>query len=84
MQLRPVLMAALAAAIGLLPAAMATGVGSETQRPLARVVVGGMITSALMILFVLPVVYLLIHRYLGKRAARVAMQGPGIFARENR
>jgi heavy metal efflux system protein len=75
-QLRPVLMAALAAAIGLLPAAMATGIGSETQRPLARVVVGGMITSALMILFVLPVVYLLIHRYLGKRAARVAMRGP--------
>ena len=84
MQLRPVLMAALAAAIGLLPAAMATGIGSETQRPLARVVVGGMITSALMILFVLPVVYLLIHRYLGTRAAPVGMRASGVFARENR
>ncbi|MBO0724632.1 MAG: efflux RND transporter permease subunit [Blastocatellia bacterium] len=84
MQLRPVLMAALAAAIGLLPAAMATGIGSETQRPLARVVVGGMITSALMILFVLPVVYLLIHRYLGTRAARVGTRTSGVFAGENR
>jgi len=78
------LMAALAAAIGLLPAAMATGIGSETQRPLARVVVGGMITSALMILFVLPVVYLLIHRCLEKRATRVARRSPGVFARESR
>jgi cobalt-zinc-cadmium resistance protein CzcA len=84
MQLRPVLMAALAAAIGLLPAAMATGIGSETQRPLARVVVGGMITSALMILFVLPVVYLLIHRYLEKRASRVAMRSPSVSTRESR
>jgi cobalt-zinc-cadmium resistance protein CzcA len=64
LQLRPVLMAALAAAIGLLPASMATGIGSETQRPLARVVVGGMATSALMILLVLPAVYLIAHRYL--------------------
>src|SRR5207248_3257149 len=48
LQLRPVLMAALAAAIGLLPASVATGIGSETQQPLARVVVGGMITSAVL------------------------------------
>src|SRR5262249_27202166 len=81
-QLRPVLMAALAAAIGLLPAAMATGIGSETQRPLARVVVGGMVTSALMILFVLPVIYLLTHRYRGWRAAPFEPRPPGVFARE--
>ena len=83
-QLRPVLMAALAAAIGLLPAAMATGIGSETQRPLARVVVGGMVTSALMILFVLPVIYLLTHRYRGWRAARFEPRPPGVFARESK
>ena len=61
-QLRPILMATLAAAIGLLPAAMATGIGSQAQRPLARVVVGGMLTSAVLILVVLPVLYQLVHR----------------------
>ena len=62
LQLRPVLMVAASAAIGLLPAALATGIGSETQRPLATVVVGGMITSTLVILLVLPAVYRLMHR----------------------
>jgi len=56
-------MAALAAAIGLLPASIATGIGSETQQPLARVVVGGMISSAVLILLVLPAMYSLVHRY---------------------
>ncbi|HMB29029.1 MAG TPA: CusA/CzcA family heavy metal efflux RND transporter, partial [Blastocatellia bacterium] len=67
LQMRPVLMTALAAAIGLLPAAVATGIGSETQRPLARVVVGGMISSAVVILLVLPAIYLLAHRRLERR-----------------
>jgi cobalt-zinc-cadmium resistance protein CzcA len=67
LRMRPVLMTALAAAIGLLPASVATGIGSETQRPLARVVVGGMISSALVILLVLPAIYLLIHRWLEQR-----------------
>ncbi len=61
-QLRPILMATLAAAIGLLPAAVATGIGSQAQRPLARVVVGGMLTSAVLILVVLPVLYQVLHR----------------------
>jgi len=56
-QMRPVLMATLAAAIGLLPAAVATGIGSQAQQPLARVVVGGMLTAAVLILLVLPVLY---------------------------
>jgi cobalt-zinc-cadmium resistance protein CzcA len=59
--MRPILMATLAAAIGLLPAAVATGIGSQAQQPLARVVVGGMLTSAVLILLVLPVLYLLVH-----------------------
>jgi cobalt-zinc-cadmium resistance protein CzcA len=67
LQLRPVLMAALSAAIGLLPASIATGIGSETQKPLARVVVGGMVTSAVLILLVLPAMYALIHRYAERR-----------------
>ena len=61
-QLRPILMATLGAAIGLLPAAVATGIGSQAQKPLARVVVGGMLTSAVLILIVLPVLYEMIHR----------------------
>ncbi len=71
LQLRPVLMAALSAAIGLLPASIATGIGSETQKPLARVVVGGMMTSAVLILLVLPAMYLLVHRYAERRATAI-------------
>jgi cobalt-zinc-cadmium resistance protein CzcA len=62
MQMRPILMATLGAAIGLLPAALATGIGSQAQKPLARVVVGGMLTAAFLILVVLPVLYELAHR----------------------
>lgn len=61
-QLRPILMATLSAAIGLLPAAIATGIGSQAQKPLARVVVGGMLTAAILILVVLPVLYEMVHR----------------------
>jgi len=61
-RMRPVLMTTLAAAIGLLPAAVATGIGAQAQQPLARVVVGGMLTSAVLILLVLPVLYQLVHR----------------------
>lgn len=75
MQLRPVLMAALAAAIGLLPASIATGIGSETQRPLARVVVGGMLTSAIVVLIVLPAVYVLVHRRIENREKEKAPGG---------
>jgi heavy metal efflux system protein len=61
-QMRPILMATLGAAIGLLPAALATGIGSQAQKPLARVVVGGMLTAAFLILVVLPVLYEIVHR----------------------
>jgi cobalt-zinc-cadmium resistance protein CzcA len=61
-QMRPILMATLGAAIGLLPAALATGIGSQAQKPLARVVVGGMLSAAFLILVVLPVLYELVHR----------------------
>ena len=56
-RLRPVLMASLLALVGLLPMALSTGVGSETQRPFALVVVGGMLTTLVVALFVLPVFY---------------------------
>jgi heavy metal efflux system protein len=61
-QMRPILMATIGAAIGLLPAALATGIGSQAQKPLARVVVGGMLTAAFLILVVLPVLYEIVHR----------------------
>lgn len=60
-QMRPILIATLAAAIGLLPAALATGIGAQAQQPLARVVVGGMLTAAVLILVVLPVLYEMLH-----------------------
>jgi cobalt-zinc-cadmium resistance protein CzcA len=69
-RMRPVLMTTLAAGIGLLPAAVATGIGAQSQQPLARVVVGGMLTSAVLILLVLPVLYSLLHRELNRSAAR--------------
>ena len=54
-EMRPVLMACMAAGFGLLPAAVSSGVGVQAQQPLARVVVGGMVTSAVAILFLTPV-----------------------------
>ncbi|HKC88056.1 MAG TPA: efflux RND transporter permease subunit, partial [Blastocatellia bacterium] len=77
LRMRPVLMTALAAAIGLLPASVATGIGSETQRPLARVVVGGILTSAAVILLVLPTVYLHAHQWLGRRRPGTGSDQPG-------
>ena len=56
-RLRPVLMTASIAALGLIPMLMATGVGSEVQRPLATVVVGGLVSSTLLTLYVLPTLY---------------------------
>ncbi|MFH1812634.1 MAG: CusA/CzcA family heavy metal efflux RND transporter [Pseudomonadota bacterium] len=56
-RLRPVLMASLLALFGLLPMALSSGVGSETQRPFALVVVGGMLTTLVIALFILPVIY---------------------------
>jgi cobalt-zinc-cadmium resistance protein CzcA len=53
-EMRPVLMACMAAGLGLLPAATSSGIGAQAQQPLARVVVGGMITTIFAVLFVLP------------------------------
>jgi cobalt-zinc-cadmium resistance protein CzcA len=61
-RLRPVLMTALVASLGFVPMALATGMGAEVQRPLATVVIGGVISAALLTLIVLPVLYLLVHR----------------------
>ena len=60
-RLRPVLMTALVAAIGFIPMALATSTGAEVQRPLATVVIGGILSSTALTLLVLPVLYRLIH-----------------------
>jgi cobalt-zinc-cadmium resistance protein CzcA len=61
-RLRPVLMTALVASLGFVPMALATGTGAEVQRPLATVVIGGVLSSTLLTLLVLPVLYSLAHR----------------------
>jgi len=62
LRLRPIMMTALVAALGLLPAAVATGVGTDTQRPFAVVIVGGLMTCLLIIVFVMPALYTVVAR----------------------
>ena len=64
-RLRPILMTALVAALGFVPMALATGTGAEVQRPLATVVIGGIISSTLLTLLVLPTLYALTRRERG-------------------
>lgn len=56
-QMRPVLMMVLVAMLGMVPAARATGIGSDVQRPLATVVVGGLLSTLFLTLFALPALY---------------------------
>jgi cobalt-zinc-cadmium resistance protein CzcA len=60
-RLRPVLLTAAAAAMGFLPMAISTSAGAEVQRPLATVVVGGLISATLLTMIVLPVLYTMFH-----------------------
>ena len=62
LRMRPVLMTALVASLGFVPMALSTGSGAEVQRPLATVVIGGLVTSTLLTLLVLPTVYGLFRR----------------------
>ena len=62
LRLRPIMMTALVAALGLLPAALATGVGTDTQRPFALVIVSGLFTRLLISVFLMPVLYTLVAR----------------------
>ena len=69
-RLRPVLMTALVASLGFVPMALNTGTGAEVQRPLATVVIGGIASSTLLTLLVVPILYLWVHR--GSSLNRVA------------
>ena len=77
-RLRPVLMTALVAGFGFVPMAFSQSPGAEVQRPLAMVVIGGLVTSTLLTLLVLPVLYLTVERYFsvyraGRRQAEAAL-----------
>jgi heavy metal efflux system protein len=61
-----VMMTALLAMLGLLPMALSTAIGSETQRPLAVVIIGGLVSATLLTLIVLPVLYEIMSRHLAK------------------
>jgi cobalt-zinc-cadmium resistance protein CzcA len=66
MRLRTIMMTALLASLGLLPMALSTGIGAETQKPLAVVVIGGLVSATLLVLFVMPVLYVLMARLKGR------------------
>jgi cobalt-zinc-cadmium resistance protein CzcA len=67
-RVRPVVMTALMAGLGLLPAALSSGIGSETQRPLAVVVIGGLVTATVLTLLILPVIYLMFVKKTEKKS----------------
>jgi cobalt-zinc-cadmium resistance protein CzcA len=73
-RLRPVLMTATVASIGMLPAALATGVGTDVQRGLATVVVGGLLVSTLLTLFILPTLFFSLERIFETRGWGVRMR----------
>jgi heavy metal efflux system protein len=76
---RPVLMTAIVATIGMIPAALATGVGSDVQRGLATVVVGGLMLATLLTLFIVPTLYYSLERIAARRApAREAASQPDL------
>jgi cobalt-zinc-cadmium resistance protein CzcA len=69
-RMRPTLMMALSACIGLFPAAISTGIGSQVQRPLATVVVGGMLLGPVMLLVVAPALQVMVVEWSQKRRTR--------------
>lgn len=71
-RLRPVLMTAFVASLGFLPMAVSNGAGAEVQRPLATVVIGGLLLATLLTLFVLPILYILFEQGFKKRKHKVA------------
>jgi len=65
-RLRPVLMTAMVASLGFMPMALSHGAGAEVQKPLATVVIGGLVTATLLTLIILPLLYLMVEK-IGRR-----------------
>jgi cobalt-zinc-cadmium resistance protein CzcA len=80
-RVRPVVMTALMAMIGLLPAAVSHGIGSETQKPLAVVVIGGLITATILTLLILPVIYAIVHNFMHHRSNRKYLRRVGVISK---
>jgi cobalt-zinc-cadmium resistance protein CzcA len=80
-RVRPVVMTALMAMIGLLPAAVSHGIGSETQKPLAIVVIGGLVTSTILTLIILPVIYALVFKFMHRRENRKLLKKTGLISK---
>ena len=80
-RVRPVVMTALMAAIGLTPAALSHGIGSESQRPLAVVVIGGLITATVLTLLILPIIYSLVYQFIHKRQNRKLLHKMGMLGK---
>jgi cobalt-zinc-cadmium resistance protein CzcA len=77
-RLRPVLMTAAVATVGMLPAALATGVGSDVQRSVATVVTGGLILATFLTLFIIPTFYFVIERWVEQRARASEAQAAAV------
>ena len=77
-RVRPVVMTALMAMIGLIPAAVSHGIGSETQKPLAIVVIGGLVTATILTLLILPAIYALVYNFIHKRENRRLLKKTGL------
>jgi cobalt-zinc-cadmium resistance protein CzcA len=78
-RLRPVLMTALVASLGFLPMALSNGAGAEVQRPLATVVIGGLLVATLLTLFVLPILYIIFEKGSFMKKKTVATTGALVF-----
>jgi len=76
-RVRPVVMTALMAMIGLMPAAVSTGIGSETQKPLAVVVIGGLITATILTLLILPSIYAVVFKFMHHASNRKILRKVG-------
>jgi len=80
-RMRPVLMTASVASFGFLPMAVSQGMGAEVQRPLATVVIGGLITSTVLTLIVLPTLYEWVERWREAREAKAVLIGTAVSER---
>ncbi len=82
-RLRPVLMTALVASLGFLPMAISTGEGAEVQRPLATVVIGGLLIATFLTLFILPILYRMFHQSKTIQNSAILFIGLGAFTLHN-
>ena len=83
-RVRPVVMTALMAAIGLMPAALSHGIGSESQRPLATVVIGGLVSATILTLLMLPIIYSLTYQFMHARKSRKILGKIGVVSKEGK